>query len=107
MPRRLALLVLAASVALVAVLPAGSSAVAPNPNPWLTKRLLNIAHQGGEEEVPSSTLFALKSAVRKRGADMLELDVNLSKDGHLMVIHDDTVNRTTQETRDRASGFSQ
>jgi glycerophosphoryl diester phosphodiesterase len=74
---------------------AGASAVAPDPNPWLTKRFLNIAHQGGEDEAPSNTMFAFKSAVATRGADMLELDVQLTKDGELVVIHDDTVTRTT------------
>ena len=49
-----------------------------------------MAHQGGEDEAPSNTLFAFKSAIRDRGADSLELDVNLSSDGQLMVIHDDT-----------------
>ena len=88
-------------------LPAGSSAVYPNPNPWMVQRFLNIAHQGGEDEVPSNTLYAFKTAIADRGADMLEMDVNLSSDGELMVIHDDTVNRTTQETRTRDTGFSQ
>ena len=86
---------------------AGTSAAAPNPNPWLTKRFLNIAHQGGEDEAPSNTLFAFKSALNSRGADMLELDVNLTEDNELVVIHDDTVNRTTEETRDRESSFSE
>jgi glycerophosphoryl diester phosphodiesterase len=49
-----------------------------------------MAHQGGEDEAPSNTMFALKSAIQDRGADSLELDVNLSRDGQLMVIHDDT-----------------
>ncbi len=86
---------------------AGTSAAAPNPNPWLTKRFLNIAHQGGEDEAPSNTLFAFKSALNSRGADMLELDVNLTEDGELVVIHDDTVNRTTEETGDRESSDSE
>jgi glycerophosphoryl diester phosphodiesterase len=68
--------------------------VAPDPNPWLQNRFLVMAHQGGEDEAPSNTLFAFKSAIRDRGADTLELDVNLSKDGQLMVIHDDTWIRT-------------
>ncbi len=75
--------------------PSVSQAVSPSPNPWFPMRFLNIAHQGGEDEAPSNTLFALKSAVADRGADMLELDVNLSQDGELMVIHDDSVDRTT------------
>jgi glycerophosphoryl diester phosphodiesterase len=70
-------------------------AVSPDPNPWLERHFLNIAHQGGEDEAPSNTMFAFKSALAVRGADMLELDVQLTPDGHLVVIHDDTVARTT------------
>jgi glycerophosphoryl diester phosphodiesterase len=91
-------LVIAASLALVA---ASASAVAPNPNPWLDRNLLNIAHQGGEDEAPSNTMFAFKSAIAERGADMLELDVQLTADGHLVVIHDDTVSRTTNGPQTR------
>ena len=47
----------------------------PDPNPWLEKRFLNIAHQGGEDEAPSNTMYAFKSAVNEAHADMLELDV--------------------------------
>jgi glycerophosphoryl diester phosphodiesterase len=72
-----------------------ADAVAPNPNPWLERHFLNIAHQGGEDEAPSNTMFAFRSALAPRGADMLELDVQLTSDGHLVVIHDDTVTRTT------------
>src|SRR5918996_3291209 len=70
-------------------------AVSPDPNPWLERHFLNIAHQGGEDEAPSNTMFAFKSALAVRGADMLELDVQLTADGHLVVIHDDTVTGTT------------
>lgn len=63
-------------------------------NPWLERRILNWAHQGGAKEGPSSTLFAMRQAVAN-GADALELDVHLSKDGVLMVCHDATVDRTT------------
>src|SRR3954471_22270533 len=76
-------------ITLLALVPA-ASAVAPNPNPWLQNRFLVMAHQGGEDEAPSNTMFAFKSAIRDRGADSLEMDVNLSSDGQLMVIHDDT-----------------
>ena len=84
-----------ASIAgLVAITLAPSAgAVAPDPNPWLQKHFLVMAHQGGEDEAPSNTMFAFKSAIRDRGADSLELDVNLSSDGQLMVIHDDTWTR--------------
>jgi glycerophosphoryl diester phosphodiesterase len=75
------------------VFAASAAAVSPNPNPWLQNRFLIMAHQGGEDEAPSNTMFALKSALRDRGADSLELDINMSKDGQLMVIHDDTWSR--------------
>jgi glycerophosphoryl diester phosphodiesterase len=63
-------------------------------NPWLERRVLNIAHQGGEDEFPSNTLYAFKKAVRA-GADMLELDVGVSKDDRVVVIHNTSVDRTT------------
>lgn len=86
---------LIAAIALAAgiVIVPTAGAVSPDPNPWLQKRFLVMAHQGGEDEAPSNTMFALKSAIQDRGADSLELDVNLSKDGQLMVIHDDTWRR--------------
>ncbi|MCB0996405.1 MAG: hypothetical protein KDB21_15015 [Acidimicrobiales bacterium] len=58
---------------------------------------LNIAHAGGDQEAPHSTMFAFDSAVAA-GADVLELDVQLSGDGVLIVQHDDTVGKTTNET---------
>jgi glycerophosphoryl diester phosphodiesterase len=63
-------------------------------NPWLAERVLNIAHQGGEDEFPSNTLYAFKRSV-KAGADMLELDVGVTKDGKVVVSHDVTLDRTT------------
>jgi glycerophosphoryl diester phosphodiesterase len=81
-----------ALVAAVLFAPA-ANAVSPDPNPWLQKRFLVMAHQGGEDEAPSNTMYALKSSIQDRGADSLELDVNLSSDGQLMVIHDDTWTR--------------
>ena len=66
-------------------------------NPWLDRRILNWAHQGGAREAPSSTLFAMRQAVAN-GADALELDVHMSRDGVLVVCHDATVDRTTDGT---------
>ena len=63
-------------------------------NPWLERRVLNYAHQGGAREAPSSTLFALRQAVAG-GADGLELDVHATADRSVMVCHDATVDRTT------------
>ena len=55
---------------------------------------LVIAHRGGASEAPENTLAAFRNALRA-GADWSELDVGLSRDGRVMVIHDDTVDRTT------------
>lgn len=61
-------------------------------NPWLERQQMNIAHQGGEDEFPSNTMFAYKSALGI-GADMLELDVNITKDGQNVVMHDTHLGR--------------
>ena len=56
--------------------------------------VLVMAHQGGDGLWPSNTLYAFRRAVAA-GADVLELDVHASQDGALVVIHDDTLDRTT------------
>jgi glycerophosphoryl diester phosphodiesterase len=66
-------------------------------NPWLDRRVLHYAHQGGAREAPSSTLFALRRAVTL-GASALELDVHRTADGVLVVCHDSTVDETTNAT---------
>lgn len=63
-------------------------------NSWWNRRVLNIAHAGGECEAPTNTLYALKTALQ-HGADMLEFDVQSSQDGILVVHHDETVDRVT------------
>ena len=55
---------------------------------------LIYAHRGASAYAPENTLEAFRMAM-EMGADGVELDVHLSKDGELMVIHDDTVDRTT------------
>jgi glycerophosphoryl diester phosphodiesterase len=54
-----------------------------------------IAHRGGARRAPENTLPALTGAAAL-GADAVELDVRLSRDGEVVVIHDPTVDRTTQ-----------
>jgi len=64
-------------------------------NRWIEpKRPLNIAHQGGEDEFPSNTMYAFRKALRV-GADMLELDIGVTKDGEVIVMHDTTVDGKT------------
>ncbi|MFC4322784.1 glycerophosphodiester phosphodiesterase [Litchfieldia salsa] len=58
---------------------------------------LVIAHRGGAGIAPENTLYAFKMAERL-GVDAIELDVRMSKDKELIVIHDETVDRTTDGT---------
>ncbi len=60
-------------------------------------RPIVLAHTGGEDAYPGSTLFSFGESV-KAGVDMLDLNVQLTKDGVLVVQHDDTVDRTTEGT---------
>ena len=76
--------------------PAAASAQLAD-NPWLERKPLNIAHQGGEIEAPSDTLYAFHGAVRA-GADMLELDIGVTKDNRVIVMHDTTVDGKTNGT---------
>jgi glycerophosphoryl diester phosphodiesterase len=56
--------------------------------------ILNIAHRGASAWSPENTIVAFETALQM-GADGFELDVQLSKDDQLVVIHDGSVNRTT------------
>lgn len=53
-----------------------------------------FAHRGSKGTHPENTLVAFREAVRV-GSDGIELDVQLSKDGQLVVIHDESIDRTT------------
>ena len=69
-----------------------------NPAPVLAEdeisQPLVIAHQGGEGLRPSNTMAAFEHAA-ELGVDMLEMDIHSTQDGVLVVIHDATVDRTT------------
>jgi glycerophosphoryl diester phosphodiesterase len=82
-------------VSLTLVLVAVPAVSAQAANRWIQERApLNIAHQGGEDEFPSNTMYAFRKALRA-GADMLELDVGVTKDGKVIVMHDTTVDGKT------------
>jgi len=55
------------------------------------------AHRGDVKVAPENTVPAFVSAVEK-GADMIEFDVALTRDGRLVIMHDRTVDRTTDGT---------
>jgi glycerophosphoryl diester phosphodiesterase len=56
--------------------------------------VLKIAHRGASGNFPENTVCAFRAAI-DAGAEMCELDVQLSRDGAIVVIHDETVERTT------------
>ncbi|HSM70403.1 MAG TPA: glycerophosphodiester phosphodiesterase family protein, partial [Anaerolineales bacterium] len=60
-------------------------------------RPLVIAHQGGDGIWPGDTLYAFEKAV-EIGADVLEMDAHITKDGHIVLMHDETVDDTTDGT---------
>ena len=53
-----------------------------------------IAHRGACAYAPENTLSAFKKAI-EQGADGIEFDVKLTKDGHVVIMHDPTLERTT------------
>ena len=59
-----------------------------------TKTPLIWAHRGASAYAPENTMEAFQLAIDMK-ADGIEIDVHLSKDGHIMVIHDATIDRTS------------
>lgn len=64
-------------------------------HPYFAGSPLLIAHRGGAALAPENTMAAFESASSMWEADMLELDVRATADGRIVVIHDPTVDRTT------------
>ncbi len=56
--------------------------------------IMVVAHRGFSGAAPENTLAAFQKGI-DIGSDMIELDVHLSRDGELVVIHDETLERTT------------
>ncbi len=67
-------------------------------NPWVRpEKPLVIAHRGYSVVAPENTILAYRKAI-EAGADMLELDINMTCDGELVMIHDHRLERTTNGT---------
>ena len=82
---------------LLPLLLAGCAHLTPQANPLMTGRVMNIAHQGGEEVWPSNTMLAFRQAAAL-GVDMLDMDMHSTKDGVLVLSHDPTLDRLTDKT---------
>jgi len=61
------------------------------------KKVLNIAHRGASAYRPENTMEAFVLAITL-GADIIEMDVRQTSDGYLVLLHDETVDRTTDGT---------
>jgi glycerophosphoryl diester phosphodiesterase len=70
--------------------PAPDAAYYTNPRP----DVMVIAHQGGDGIWPGDTMYAFEKAV-ETGADVLEMDAHITKDGEIVLMHDEKVDRTT------------
>ena len=60
----------------------------------LTERTLVIAHRGASAYAPENTMEAFRLAHEMK-ADGIEIDVHFSKDGHIMILHDEKIDRTS------------
>jgi glycerophosphoryl diester phosphodiesterase len=64
-------------------------------NPWLREyRPLSVAHRGHSIAYPENTLEAYRKAI-ELGVEMIECDVNITRDGKLVMMHDSKLDRTT------------
>ena len=96
MKRRLGILILLILLSLVLI--AALMPDAPSKEYYEDiSRPLVIAHQGGDDLWPGETLYAFEKAV-EIGADVLEMDAHLTKDGQIVLMHDEEVDRTTDGT---------
>ena len=65
----------------------------------------NFAHRGFSGKYPENTMLAFKKAL-EAGADGIELDVQMTKDGQVVVIHDEKVDSTTNGNSGRIFSLS-
>ncbi|RWS44698.1 glycerophosphodiester phosphodiesterase [Bacillus mycoides] len=62
-----------------------------------SNHIKNIAHRGASAYAPEHTIAAYKLGQQLKG-DYIEIDLQMTKDGHLIAMHDETLNRTTNGT---------
>lgn len=69
----------------------------------MTRTPLFIGHRGNPSQAPENSLSGFLTAF-ENGADVFELDVEITKDGEIIIMHDDTLNRTTDYTGTKTVG---
>lgn len=58
------------------------------------KEILVVAHRGDWRNAPENSIQAISNSI-KMGVDMVEIDIHETKDGYLVLMHDDSIGRTT------------
>ena len=102
--RTTAVMVAALSAALVAALAVfAGSASAENEKTVKDAPVLNIEHRGASGYAPEHTFASYDLAI-ELGADYIEQDLQLTKDGVLVVMHDETLDRTARPTAESEPG---
>lgn len=85
------LLAVAATVAAIAITPDGGAIASQQPD---RTSVATVAHRGSSATAPENTLAAFRLGIAQ-GSDLIESDVQRSKDGALVLMHDTTLARTT------------
>lgn len=87
---------------LVGLIGVGSASAAPDRAPippptdyWQDQGFILMAHQGGEWDFPPNTMYAYKKAL-ELGADMLDMDAYVTKDGKIVLTHDIDIYKNTE-----------
>jgi glycerophosphoryl diester phosphodiesterase len=89
----LALLLMTAALLRLFAKPSPERTYYTDPRP----QTMVIAHQGGDGIFPGDTMYAFEKAV-ELGVDVLEMDAHITKDGEIVLMHDEKVDRTTDGT---------
>lgn len=95
-------LALVLTVALL-VLAAPAAGAAPEKNTATDAPVLNIGHRGASGYAPEHTIPAYDLAL-KQGADYIEIDLQMTADGVLVALHDDTLDRTARGPAENCTG---
>lgn len=76
------------------------------PQPFLPENFhsLRIAHRGGYAYGPENTLEVICNNIRRRGIAAMEIDLQLTQDGYLVLFHDEKISRILQTERDATVG---
>ncbi|HEY5334541.1 MAG TPA: glycerophosphodiester phosphodiesterase family protein, partial [Mycobacteriales bacterium] len=77
--------------------PSASSLPAGGIDQWFGRHIVAVTHNGGEQQFPQDTLFALHSA-QKLNMQVLDVDIQMSKDDIPVLIHSETADSSTNGT---------